>query len=525
MKADVLAAIEVCRERRTNSLLADPLAFPEFDNQSTVYHFDEARPVEVEFVTRPKQSGGTRLEIVPDFGTSVRLQVIAQRLAERELSLPHSVSATAIDSNFTHLHPYDLWWEPISTWIRHRLVEGKTVIVADIQNYFASLPISTIEYALRRVQLDEQSIETTLRTICDINLSQDQSGATRSGLPVSQDNLFWLIADLVLRPVDDRLSQDPLVAGHIRWVDDFFIAVDSDAADSALIALSTILEAMGLRLNESKTQILTSIVAFERQALTYEHRIVTSLTMIGSHGPLSRSQHDAFTRLVEMDRVQSVEHARLWKRIYTLAAHLRSSTLATEAIDDLGRFPTAEKQISKYLRILNWPAGTTMQAVNQLIRAPTDSQAISLLNAFLLSRAPIGDTAFSALKDISVSSKVSLHPYAVVQLHACLMSQQTNDRVAIARQIQSFVTDSNSPVARRFAIELLWLVPETRRIAAELISRDKSYTVRGLSVLSAIAERKSGSAVSLADNQSQTSILLSSPIGSELQHAFLRLAA
>ena len=525
MKADVLAAIAVCRERRDSSLLADPLAFPEFDDSSAENHFGDCRPVEVEFVTRPKQSGGTRLELVPDFATSVRLQVLAQRLAKRAPSLPQSISALALDPKYIHLHPYELWWEHISTWIRHRLVEGKTVIMADIRNYFSSIKLSSIEDSLREARLTEQDISVIIQTIGEINSIKDQHGATRRGVPISQDNLFWFIADLVLRPVDEQLSQDENIAGYIRWVDDFFIAIDPDSANYALGALSAALEIIGFELNDKKTRKVQSIDGFERYALTFEHRMVTSLMMSIAHGGLVSSQQDAFKRLVETDRVCSIEHARLWKRIYVLATKLRSSALEKEAFNDLERFPTIEKQALTYLHTLRWPHDTALQAVNQLAQARTDSLVITSLKALLLSILSKQEIDIPVLHGISASTKIPLHPYARVLLHACLVFQSANNRPAVARQMLSSVVDSPSPIARRLALELLWLIPGTRHLAQEHACRDKSYTVRGLSIPFALGADISHMCYWSSSSPAQENIFPYASMNAELRNAFFTLTA
>ena len=520
----LMTAIQICRDRSVNNLLTDPLAFPEFDENVAEHCIAQSRSVELDFVTRPKQLGGTRLEIIPDFLTSVQLQMVTQKLHTLDISLPHSASANLFDINSIKVTSYHLWWEHLSTWIRHVLVEGKTVIIADIESFFPSINRSTIKSCLQQVHLDASIIDKTLQIIDDINRTPDPHGATRSGLPVSRDTLFWLIADLVLGPVDKRLSIEPFISKHIRWVDDFFLAVEPSTVPSAVFTLSSVLQEFGFRLNKQKTHILTSLMDYERYALTHQHRIVTSLMMTAPHGPLSTSQQGAYTRLIEMDRVQSIEHARLWKRIYSLATHLHSSALVSRAMLDLQCFPTAEKHISSYLATLDWPKGTASQAVEQLTQAPTDSQAISLLNGLVRSRVPLDDDAIRGLWDISLSHRKTIHPYAMVLLNACLMSHRTNSREELASRILPKLLDSYSPLARRFAIQLLWLIPGTRPRVRELISRDSSCTVRDLGRLPAVAVPENAINRPRSYTETRSSGKFVSPIEAELQEVFLRPA-
>ena len=481
----VADAVNVCRQRRAASVLSDPLGHAEVEAGSVEYRVDTPARTEVDLLTRPKLGGGTRIEVVPDFMTSVHLQLIADGVGEDDLQ-----------------QAYGSWWETVPMWIRLALVEGLFVVVADVENYFGSIPTSAIERALHLLESDERRIETTLQTIRDINAVAHREGGTRAGLPVTNHKLLWLIADVVLRPVDDHLSGDPFVARHIRWVDDFFLAVDSNDVDRALASLSASLDAEGFRLNERKTRVLDSLVDYERQALTSEHRVVTSLAMVRSQSDLSVSQQRAFTELVERNRSATPEHEQLWKRVYTLAGRLRSPALVQQAFDDLDRYPTADRQIASYLRELNWPCGTAARAAGQVARAPTDSQVIVLLRALLSTPDNLDASTVAALRRVSETEAEPKHPYAMVLLYACLMLRQPkHESLSGAQSLLSLATDSRSALARRIAVELLWLMPENRPRLEEAVSRDPSPTVRGLLTLLAIARREPRRAAWLAEGQ------------------------
>ena len=497
------SAIEICRQRRATSVLSDPLGFAEFDATSARHGVSRRMPVEADLVTRPKQGGGTRVEIFPDLVTSVQLQLAARQI-----------------SRGTPPQRYEVWCHTIPMWIRHALVEGMSVVVADVDSYFPSVSMSAIERALRRLQLDEENTETTLSAIRAMNEVPDENAETRTGLPVADEELLWLIADVVLRPVDDCLILEPLVTRHIRWVDDFYLAVNTTDVTRALTSLSEALEAQGFRLNEKKTRVFGSISEYERQALTHEHRVVTNLTMIGSRGKLSTLQQSALTELTELDRLSTPEHARLWKRTYALAERLRSPVLIPDALSDLDRYPTAEKQISSYLRALNWPCGTATMAAKRLARAPTDSHAIVLLRALLGAPDALAKSAVVALTDILESIPERMHPYAIVLLQACLMqSQSTHSSSVIVQQMLALTTHSKSPLARRVAIELLWLLPERRPILAKAVRQDTSLTVRGLNALPAIAGIETELSAPYAQKQPVDPTW--GPLGSEVQRTWM----
>jgi len=484
---DLQAAFAECQQRWAQSLFIDPLGSPQVHDTSLTVHPQHALPVEAELVTRPKTEGGTRLEVVPDCFTSLRLQAVARRLRDRILPSPHSVLSAQSPGS----QQYALWSETIPLWIRRMLADGKTVLVADIEDYFGSVSQPLIENALKRAGLDDATIDGIGDTIQRINSIPDRTGTTRNGLPVSQDDLFWYVADLVLRPVDQRLAQHAGIAGYLRWVDDFFLAVDSTAATaSALHVLSAALAPMGLRLNLSKTRVLDSLPQYDRESLAHQHRTVTSLTLTSQRAPLSPSQRQAFERLSEIDRIHSTEHVRLWKRIYTLAARLRSPALVSEAINDFTLFPAAESQISSYLEAVNWPNGTSTQAAKLLLhRATTDTQAINLLQRLLAAQPSLEHQARCTLGDLAASVGGEIHPYTLSLVHACLAAAGPAEQYVAAAQdrLIPLATNSTSPMARRLAIRLLWLIPRNRATLAAQIAKDPSYTVCSLANLPAVA--------------------------------------
>lgn len=478
----IASAIEICRRRRAAGVLPDPLGFAEYRTESARSIVPKNIRTEAEMITRSKPAGGTRVEVVPDFITSIRLQCVADQVPDRKQP-----------------QPYDYWWETVPLWIQHALVEGMTVIVADIDNYFPAISESQIKQALERLGLEQESVDMGLSAIRAINEHPDENGRKRTGLPIADEELIWLIADDVLRPVDDRLSIDPVVVRHIRWIDDFFIAVDPDNVDPAIVFLSEVLEKEGLRLNQHKTKILDTLVGFERHAMSSEHRLVSNLAMIASKVSLSVSQQSAFERLMDSERSLTPDHVRLWKRIYSLAERLRCPALVPEAISDLRRYPTAEKQISSYLRALNWPCGTAVQAVEQVASAPTDSQAIVLLRALLGTQESLSRTAVRRLRDVSESTAKKMHPYSIALIQGCLMmGEAKTEWPKLVQQTISLTKNSRSPFARRIAFELLWLIPDHRNLYAVAVKGDSSPTVWGLASLPAIDRTESGSATTVA---------------------------
>ena len=247
--------------------------------------------------------------------------------------------------------------------------------------------------------------------------------------------------------------------------------------------------------------------------------------MTAIHGPLSGSQLDAFTKLVESERVHSIEHARLWKRIYVLAAKLRSPTLAHEAFTDLNIYPMIEKQVLMYLHTVDWPHDTVLRATNQLVRAPTDSQAITILKALLLAILSKREIDISALQALATSNQPALHPYALVLLQACLVVQCSRNQTTVARQLLSSTRDLSSPLACRLTLKLLWCIPETRKLARDCVLVEDDYTVSALTNrTNVVANNKTERSWPRIDSF-DTRILTNASLNAELRTAFSRYFA
>ncbi len=316
-----------CCDARRRWLITDPLNYPEYQ-MLDLAEIGDTSEVEVEFLTRPKQSGGVRLEILPNIATSAYLQAVVNRLSDLDLDLdlPNSLSAQLFGLQLTQENPYDIWSVDMPAWIRAELENGRTVVIADIRDYFGSVADLQIKAALRRVGLEHRIIDDVLLLLNKLNALPGPKGSERSGIPIAPDEFFWLISDLVLGPVDAEVRKCPAILAHMRWVDDYFLSTNSGMEYRAVEQLISALAQHGYSINADKTRIFSSVEQFEQATLAREHRIITDLFRISAGGVISTLQHNRFAELVHRPPGKSAEELRLWKRLYALARRLRSST-------------------------------------------------------------------------------------------------------------------------------------------------------------------------------------------------------
>jgi hypothetical protein len=481
---DFRMAWATCRARRQRWLISDPLDYAELERmEGPPFQRDNApRAVEVDFLTRPKQSGGTRLEVFPDIFTSTYLQAVADRLGNRDLGLRNSLSAHLYGLRLKHANPYEVWSRDVPNWIRSQLSTGRVVVVADLRDYFGSVSRVQIAEALARARLENGIREEALYLVDAINGVPGPDGVPRSGIPVAPEDFFWLVADLVLEPLDLAIEAAPGTLAYARWVDDLFVATDVPMVERVLAELHTVANGHGFRLNEHKTHVLDSITDFERNRLQREHDLLTDLFLTVSVGAMSFQQQDDLGQLIGSLGAVSVEERRLWKRIYGLARRLRSPLLLDRALGDLAQMQGAEFQILSYLAALGWPRGTAATALQTLSHSETDARSLGALRALLGSSWPGEPNLGQVLRKLLYGPAISAHPFTPVLAFACLLKagRQGTDVDADANQLMLRLPGLTSATARRVALEMLWLKPRLRAKLRAHLDNDPSPTVRGL---------------------------------------------
>jgi hypothetical protein len=484
--AELWTAWSTCQAARRRWLMTDPLGFPEFElaGRPPLLSPEDGGPPEIEFQSKPRQGGGLRQEVLFDVVTATFLQAVANRLSERDLGLEHSLSARLFGLRLKHENPYQLWSTTVPAWIRRELGEGRVVILGDVRNYYGSIGRARIERALQRGALGDALVADTLARLDAINAIPDAAGITRSGLPVSPEEFIWLLADLVLAPVDQSIERSAGVLAYARWVDDILISTNAGNADRAIELLRGTLQEHGLDLNLGKTRVITSQRDFETAFLHDEHRIVTDLFLTQTAGSISPQQQEALEALIRRPGVQSIEQARLWKRIYGLARRIRSPLLLTRALADLERFPGAELQILGYLGAFGWPDDAAAKIVSSFSGETSDTRTLGALRTLLATTWEMSSDLDRALRSLVTREKCTVHPFCAVLAFACLRKATPSGRSGMhGEALLQAVDGLGSPAARRVALELLWLQPALRPALRERVAADRSRTVRALGPL------------------------------------------
>jgi len=475
---ELLAAWAVCRAARDTWLVGDPLRFVDFDALGAPPEVNSwsHELLESLVVSRPKPSGGIRYEFFLDPFSATVLQVVAERIMQTRQLPVASVSARLFGIRLREADPYDLWTGSIPVWIRRQLGVGRTVVAADIANFFPCISRSRIEAVL--AALGEPALADEILATFDI---LNQSGRVEiAGLPVAPDEIFWLIADLSLQEFDDILRADPMVTDHVRWVDDVYVAVPSERAGDAEKLINSAAQQCGFSLNPAKTQHFVDTRAFETFSYAGVHRSLDRLFLIadsGDPGVIDRELRELRYAVADA----TPEATRVIKRIYGLGAKAGSSWLAEHAEQDLGLYPAAEVAILNYATSLAVAAVPMRLLENALLSPRFDSTRLAALRGLLAHQARVGHAPeiLEMLGRVAQWVPTGGHPLAWALAVGAYVTLAPGDaRGAFSLRALEAVGSIPSGPSRRVAYEFLATLDTRRAAVLRAIKADSSRSVQ-----------------------------------------------
>ena len=360
-------AVATCVGARERWLIADPLRHAEVEREGVSAPVDDA-PIEVDVVTKARQTGGVRREALVDIRTAVHMKRLAARI---EAAAPDRGASMAVPR--AGVRPvndgYVAWSSSVLRWIGEHLTGDALVLVVDVADYFRSIDPSVLETALDAVP-DQASGREAFALLRRIGRS-----ASMPGLAVCPDDLVWIAADLVLAPVDARISALAGVRSVARWVDDIFVAVDRGAADRVLTGIERALAACGLQLARHKTAEFADVDAARRHFHADLHRELDDAFALTGR---PADDLDALLRRLPDNGARAVP---VVDRTYRLARRGAKNTLLARADADLLAYPAAATSILGYLGSRGWPEGSGALLARCMENPDDDARTLSAFRA------------------------------------------------------------------------------------------------------------------------------------------------
>lgn len=139
----------------------------------------------------------------------------------------------------------------------HARIGARYLLRADISQFYPSIYTHTIPWALHTKKTAKASFNdmNLAGNIIDREVQACQFGQTK-GIAIGPDTSLG-IAELLLAPIDRRLSEECEILGGVRFIDDIEFSFRKLAdAEAALARLESVLYEYELQLNGNKTKIV-----------------------------------------------------------------------------------------------------------------------------------------------------------------------------------------------------------------------------------------------------------------------------
>lgn len=175
------------------------------------------------------------------------------------------------DGNFTKgFKQSDFQYGSFASWKRFQSAifgfsnENNYIVISDVANFYDFINFQHLRNIISSLANIRESILDLLIYILNrLTWTPDFMPLSQTGMPQIETSATRVLANALLYEVD-RVCEDSAVENYARFMDDIDVGVDSiPQAKSIIRDIDLTLQARQLRLNSSKTKILTQKEAFE----------------------------------------------------------------------------------------------------------------------------------------------------------------------------------------------------------------------------------------------------------------------
>ena len=301
------------------------------------------------------------------------------------------------------------WFE---RWLRHEGMlpnllgrhDINYVVQSDVSNFFPSVRLDVVrEHLSNNTSLDRTLVRLCCQIIAAVHPRVDYADDSFLGLPQEANNSSRVIAQAILKPVDDEFADMGRDGRYSRFMDDVLWGVESEEeAHHVLASFQARLEEVGLYPNGSKTRVrpkaefLAAYMVESNATLEAIDRQAESLFDRGRvrESPPSELvdellEASAFHR-THLDRPD--RWGRVTRRIYTLQRRLGVPNWLEFWAEDLSEDPSGAATYFEYLRA--WPIDTSVleMATAAVGRFSGLYEDVEVMFAETVATAPVADS-------------------------------------------------------------------------------------------------------------------------------------
>lgn len=328
------------------------------------------RPASPVFMLQEKKYGVPRRLAIPSAEDALVLQTLSDFMRPALLGAsPDSEHAhysrshmpptfEQLDDSFAY--PWWISWPRFQKQIWKFTQEHDYLVTTDIANYFDCIPLSSLRSTLSALgDFRQDPLNLTFYVLEAMSWRPYYMPASGVGLPQINFDAPRLLAHSYLYPVDRDLSA-ATNGSFARWMDDINAGVSSLADGKRILRdLELLLNSLGLRLNASKTQILSAEEATKHFWIRENARlnVISGIVNFGTGSAASRKRTERWLRLkyrafLREEQIGNAEKLR--KRYIGLFTRIQSGSLEREMPSLLASRPGLREHAFKYLRTLGF---------------------------------------------------------------------------------------------------------------------------------------------------------------------------
>ena len=327
------------------------------------------RPASAEFALLEKRDGITRRLAIPEPRDALLLQCVVEVLESKLKSVQPSPNAyyskshtpksvEAVDHTFAY--PWWILWPEFQERIYKFTSTFPFVVIADVANYYDCIPLAALRHTIAACGLFRETLLDFLFFMLEA-FSWRPFYIPHSGVGLPQLNFDAprLLAHAYLFKVDELLAA-ATDNNFVRWMDDIDAGVPTRESGKLLLRnLELALNRLGLRLNASKSRILSAEEAVEHFCL-HENRALTIIEN-ALDAPVVGAPVVTETKRILKRRFKKFSRSephgnwdKVYKRYFKLFGTLKDPFLERHLPDLLASVPSLRDAAFRYLIALGY---------------------------------------------------------------------------------------------------------------------------------------------------------------------------